>query len=52
MFQSGSAAASNCGFHRIELADEWALRELTICVRRQEDLPLYARRLVRHLAAP
>ena len=37
--------------HKIELADEWALRELTICVRRQTDLPIYARELVRHLAA-
>jgi molybdate transport repressor ModE-like protein len=37
--------------HRIELSDEWALRKLTICVRRQEDLPVYARELVRHLAA-
>jgi DNA-binding transcriptional LysR family regulator len=38
--------------HRIELADEWALRKLTICVRRQDDLPIYARELVKHLAAP
>ncbi len=32
--------------------DGWALRKLTICVRRQDDLPNYARDLVRHLAAP
>ncbi len=38
--------------HRIELTDEWAVRKLTICVRRQDDLPVYARQLVRHLAAP
>ena len=38
--------------HRIELTDEWAVRKLTICVRRQADLPLYARELVRHLAQP
>ena len=44
--------ARTMAIHRIELADEWALRKLTICVRRQDDLPLYARRLVRHLAAP
>jgi DNA-binding transcriptional LysR family regulator len=37
--------------HRIELADEWASRNLTICVRRQADLPIYARDLVRYLAA-
>jgi DNA-binding transcriptional LysR family regulator len=38
--------------HRIELNDEWAVRKLTICVRRQADLPVYARELVRHLAQP
>ena len=37
---------------RIELTDEWAVRKLTICVRREADLPLYARELVRHLAQP
>ena len=43
--------ARTMSIHRIDLADEWALRELTICVRRQEDLPIYARELVRHLAS-
>jgi DNA-binding transcriptional LysR family regulator len=38
--------------HRIELSDEWAVRKLTICMRRQADLPAYARELVRHLAGP
>jgi molybdate transport repressor ModE-like protein len=38
--------------HRIELTDEWAVRKLTICVRRQADLPIYARELVKHLAEP
>lgn len=37
--------------HRIVLTDEWALRNLTICVRKIEDLPLYAQELVRHLAS-
>jgi hypothetical protein len=37
---------------RIELADDWALRNLTICIRREADLPIYARELVRHLAPP
>jgi DNA-binding transcriptional LysR family regulator len=37
--------------HRIELADEWAPRNLTICVRRAAELPAYARALVNHLAA-
>jgi len=35
--------------HRIELTDDWALRKLTICVRRLQDLPLYAQELVRRL---
>lgn len=36
--------------HRIQLTDEWALRRLTICVRKLADLPTYAQELVRHLA--
>lgn len=36
--------------HRIELTDDWALRNLMICVRRLDDLPLHAQDLVRHLA--
>jgi len=36
---------------RIELTDDWALRNLMICVRREADLPIYARDLVRHLSA-
>ena len=35
----------------VALADAWALRDLTICVRRLRDLPPYARRLVEHLRA-
>ena len=38
--------------HIIELADDWALRALRICVRAEADLPLHARELVRHLAPP
>jgi DNA-binding transcriptional LysR family regulator len=38
--------------HRIQLTDDWALRRLTICVRKLKDLPTYAQELVRHLAAP
>ena len=37
---------------RIDLTDEWALRNLTICVRRLADLPLHAQELVRSLAVP
>ena len=42
--------AQTMSIHHIELLDEWAVRKLTICVRRQADLPIYARELVRHLA--
>jgi molybdate transport repressor ModE-like protein len=44
--------AKTMSIHRIELADDWAVRRLTICVRRQADLPVYARDLIRHLAEP
>ncbi len=33
----------------VPLADAWAMRELTICTRKLDELPLYARRLVEHL---
>lgn len=36
----------------VELADPWALRRLTICVRRFGDLATHAQQLVRHLEAP
>jgi DNA-binding transcriptional LysR family regulator len=35
----------------VSLADNWAQRELTICVRDEEVLPPYARQLVDHLRA-
>jgi len=44
--------AKTMAIRRIELTDPWALRNLTICVRRMADLPSYAQDLVRHLAAP
>ena len=34
----------------VPLSDPWALRHLTICVRRLDALPAHARRLVEHLA--
>ncbi|MGC2201960.1 MAG: LysR family transcriptional regulator [Stellaceae bacterium] len=43
--------ARTMALHRTDLADEWALRNLTICMRRLSDLPIYARELVHHLAA-
>jgi DNA-binding transcriptional LysR family regulator len=33
----------------VPLTDAWAVRELTICIRSMNDLPLYARQLVEHL---
>ena len=33
----------------IPLTDPWAVRELTICIRGMDELPLYARQLVEHL---
>jgi DNA-binding transcriptional LysR family regulator len=44
--------ARTMAIRRIELADDWAVRKLMICVRRASDLPVYARQLVEHLAAP
>jgi DNA-binding transcriptional LysR family regulator len=49
---TGERLAKTMSIHPIELIDEWAVRKLTICVRRQTDLPIYARELVRHLAQP
>jgi DNA-binding transcriptional LysR family regulator len=42
--------ARTMSIYRIELADDWARRNLMICMRREADLPIYARDLVRHLA--
>jgi hypothetical protein len=35
----------------VALTDPWAQRELTICVRDENQLPPYARQLVDHLRA-
>jgi DNA-binding transcriptional LysR family regulator len=35
----------------VPLTDAWAVRELTICTRNRDELPLYARQLVEHLRA-
>jgi DNA-binding transcriptional LysR family regulator len=42
--------AKTMSIHRIELTDEWARRNLVICVRRAADLPIYARELAQYLA--
>jgi DNA-binding transcriptional LysR family regulator len=44
-------AARNMAVSAVRLADTWALRELTICVRDVTALPPYARQLVDHLKA-
>ena len=44
-------AAPTLAINIIPLADPWAVRELTICVRALEALPTYARELVAHLRA-
>jgi DNA-binding transcriptional LysR family regulator len=41
----------NMAVTAVQLADAWALRELTICVRDENTLPPYARQLVDHLRA-
>ena len=35
----------------LPLTDKWALRRLIICVRRFDDLPVHAKRLIEHLTA-
>jgi DNA-binding transcriptional LysR family regulator len=44
-------AAKAMAIKAVELADPWALRELTICVRDVGALPPYARKLVEHMRA-
>ena len=44
--------AKTMSIRRIALTDEWAVRKLTICVRRRADLPIYARELISYLARP
>lgn len=43
--------ARSMAISAVQLADSWALRELTICVRDLDALPPYARTLVDHLRA-
>jgi DNA-binding transcriptional LysR family regulator len=42
-------AARSMAITPIRLDDPWAVRKLTVCVRRLQDLPSYARDLVKHL---
>jgi molybdate transport repressor ModE-like protein len=45
-------AARTMAIAAVPLADSWAVRDLTICVRDLNELPAYARQLVEHLRAP
>lgn len=44
-------AAKGMAIKAVALADPWALRELTICIRDFDALPPYARQLVEHMRA-
>jgi DNA-binding transcriptional LysR family regulator len=44
-------AAQTLSIKAVQLADHWALRDLTICVRDYKALPPYARQLVDHMRA-
>ena len=44
-------AAKSMAIKAVDLADPWALRDLTICIRDLAALPPYARRLVEHMRA-
>lgn len=42
-------AAKTLAINVVPLADPWAVRELTICIRSFDELPAYARQLVDHM---
>jgi DNA-binding transcriptional LysR family regulator len=44
-------AAKTMAIKAVDLADPWALRELTICLRDFDALPPFARQLVEHMRA-
>jgi DNA-binding transcriptional LysR family regulator len=46
---SAEFAAKSMAIKAVELADPWALRDLSICVRDYKALPPYARQLVDHM---
>jgi hypothetical protein len=41
--------ATTMAIKPVTLSDPWAVRDLTICVKRHDELPVYARQLVQHL---
>jgi len=44
-------AARTMGIAAVALADPWAVRDMTICLRNLSELPAYARQFVEHLRA-
>jgi len=48
---TAARAIKAMAIRRVELTDSWALRKLTICVRRVDELPAYAQSLVKHLSS-
>ena len=44
-------AVRSMAIKSVDLADPWAVRDLTICVRDIDALPPYARQLVEHMRA-
>lgn len=44
-------AAKSMSIKAVDLADPWALRDLTICIREFDALPPFARQLVEHMRA-
>src|SRR3954464_2242703 len=44
-------AGKTMAIHAVQLADPWAVRELSICMRDYKGLPPYARQLVDHMRA-
>ncbi len=41
--------ARSARIKRIELTDPWATRDLVLCVRNAQDLPLYAKKMMQHI---
>jgi DNA-binding transcriptional LysR family regulator len=46
---TAARSAKSLSLLRLDLTDEWALRKLMICVRRLDELPVYAQELVEQL---
>ncbi len=44
--------ARSAHIKRLTLTDEWASRDLVLCVRTADELPVYVRQMMRHLLSP